>query len=259
MSDWLLNLPVLWMALIIFGLTFLMAAAIYVVITRLAVGERAVAFKAISPGMLPSLGIIFGLLVGFTASQVWNDFEKAKLAVANEASALRTVMLLGQRLSPDDDTQPRTLIHDHINAAVNEEWPAMASRQATLVTLQSHLSDALKMTLAILPTDEGQRTAQHEIVTSLETALEARRQRIIISQSTVSSIKWAGLILQALCTLIAIAMAHSDNRLSTAIALGLFSTGVAVSIVLIASYSRPFTGEISVGPELLQLVMTTGN
>lgn len=149
MSDWLLNLPVLWMALIIFGLTFLMAAAIYVVITRLAVGERAVAFKAISPGMLPSLGIIFGLLVGFTASQVWNDFEKAKLAVANEASALRTVMLLGQRLSPDDDTKPRTLIHDHINAAVNEEWPAMASWQATLVTLQSHLSDALKMTLAI--------------------------------------------------------------------------------------------------------------
>jgi hypothetical protein len=29
--------------------------------------------------------------------------------------------------------------------------------------------------------------------------------------------------------------------------------------VLIASYSRPFTGEISVGPQLLQQVMTTGN
>jgi multisubunit Na+/H+ antiporter MnhC subunit len=66
-------------------------------------------------------------------------------------------------------------------------------------------------------------------------------------------------LLQALCTLIAIAMVHSDNRLTSAIALGLFSTGIAVAIILIASYSRPFTGDISIGPELLQQVMATGN
>jgi hypothetical protein len=56
---------------------------------RLAVGDRARAFKALSPGMLPPLGIIFGLLVGFIAVQVWNDFDRAKAAVASEASALR--------------------------------------------------------------------------------------------------------------------------------------------------------------------------
>jgi hypothetical protein len=44
------------------------------------------AFKALSPGMLPPLGIIFGLLVGFVAVQVWNDFDRAKLAVAAEAA-----------------------------------------------------------------------------------------------------------------------------------------------------------------------------
>jgi hypothetical protein len=33
----------------------------------LAVDDRARAFKAVSPGMLPPLGIIFGLLVGFVA------------------------------------------------------------------------------------------------------------------------------------------------------------------------------------------------
>ena len=58
-------------------------------------------------------------------------------------------------------------------------------------------------------------------------------------------------ILQGLCTLIAIAMVHSDNRLACAIALTLFATGIALSLLLIAAYSRPFTGEISVGPDLL--------
>jgi hypothetical protein len=132
-------------------------------------------------------------------------------------------------------------------------------QHADLTALPSHLIEALKTTIAATPADEGQKMAQQEILRALQTALDARRQRIIVSQSTVSSIKWAGLLLQALCTLIAIAMVHSDNRLTACIALGLFSTGIAVAVILIASYNRPFTGDISVGPELLKQVMTTGN
>ena len=77
MSDWLHNLPVVWMALVVFGFTYLVAAAIHAVVTVLAVGERARSFKAVSPGMLPPLGIIFGLFVAFTVAQVWNDNDGA--------------------------------------------------------------------------------------------------------------------------------------------------------------------------------------
>ena len=49
MSDWLHNLPVVWMAVVTFGFTYMVAAAIYAVVTLLAVGERARAFKAVSP------------------------------------------------------------------------------------------------------------------------------------------------------------------------------------------------------------------
>ena len=69
-------------------------AAIYLIVIGLAVDDRARAFKALSPGMLPPLGIIFGLLVGFVAVQVWNDFDRAKVAVVSEASALRGVVFL---------------------------------------------------------------------------------------------------------------------------------------------------------------------
>ena len=95
------------------------------------------------------------------------------------------------------------------------------------------------------------------MIGALENAFEARRQRILISQSSVSKIKWAGLLLQALCTLVAIAMVHVDHRGACAIGLALFVTGVAMSILLIGCYSRPFTGEISIGPELLQQAITS--
>ena len=87
MSDWLLNLPVPWMAVVVFAATYLLAAVVYWVVTRLAVNERARTFKSVSPGMLPPLGILFALLVGFIAVEVWNNYDKAKVAVATEASA----------------------------------------------------------------------------------------------------------------------------------------------------------------------------
>ena len=81
MSDWLHNLPLLWMALVIFGVTYLFAAIIQTIVRLFASGERVRAFKAVSPGMLSPLGVIFGLFVVFTAAQVWTDNDHAHAAV----------------------------------------------------------------------------------------------------------------------------------------------------------------------------------
>ena len=94
MSDWLHNLPIVWMALVVFSLTALVTAAIYVVVTRLSVGGRARSFKAVSPGLLPVLGTLFALFVAFAAAQVWSDNDKANSFVDREASTLRAVVIL---------------------------------------------------------------------------------------------------------------------------------------------------------------------
>jgi hypothetical protein len=109
------------------------------------------------------------------------------------------------------------------------------------------------------PTGAGQQTAQREIITALDSALDARRQRIIVSQAEVNPVKWWCLYLQAVCELIVIALVHCDNRLASSIALGLFATGVATSVLLIAAHDRPFIGQISVGPgPLLQIMPGEG-
>ena len=95
MGEWMYNLPVLWMALVVFTVTFVVTGCIYMLVMFAAKGERAArAFKSMSPGMLPPLGIIFGLFVAFLAAQVWSDFDRAQAAVSREASSLRAVLLL---------------------------------------------------------------------------------------------------------------------------------------------------------------------
>ena len=259
MGNWLLNLPLFWMAVVVLAATYLVTAGLYWVVIKLAVGDRARSFKAVSPGMLPPLGILFALLVGFIAVEVWNNFDKAKIAVATEASALRAVVLLSGNFPEEQKKRIYALVDRHIEESINKEWPAMAHRRATLSTLRANaLIEALQDVLALKPADETQRIAQPEIMKALETAMDARRQRIVVSQSSVGTVKWAGIVLQALCTLVAIAMVHSDNRLACAIAMTLFATGIALSLLLIAAYSRPFTGEISVKPDLLRQVVTSG-
>jgi len=49
------------MPLLVFGVTYFVAASVYVVVVALAEGERAF-FKTVLPGMLPLLGILFAVL-----------------------------------------------------------------------------------------------------------------------------------------------------------------------------------------------------
>lgn len=255
MSDWLHDLPVIWMAVLVSGVIYLITAAIYAVVMVFATGERARAFKVISPGLLSPLGTLFGLFVVFTTLQVWNDNDRANAAVDREASALGEVVALADSFPGEPQARLRALIRRHIEVAATEEWPMMAHRTATLNITPRHLDEAMQLTLALTPTSQGQQIAQREIATHLGAAFDARRQRILVSQQEVNFGKWACLFVEAFCVMLAIALMQSDNRLTATITMGLFATGVAASVVLILSHDRPFIGQLSVGPDPLLQAM----
>jgi hypothetical protein len=226
MSDWLHGLPILWMTMVVFGLVYVLAGAIQLVIRLLAGGNGARSFAAISPGMLPPLGLVFGLFVVFTAAQVWSDNDRATAVVNREASALRAVVVLAGIFPGEPEARLRNLVRQYIQETAAQEWPQMARRSASLKVTPPPLAEALQSTLALAPSSAGQQSTQHEIVAALQTALDARRQRIIISQSQVNFVKWLCLFIQAVCALVAIAMVHSGNQLSSIIAMGIFATGI---------------------------------
>ena len=251
---WLHDLSTGWLAVVVFAATYLVTAAIFVVVMALAKGRRAEAFKAVSSGLLPPMGLLFGLLVGFLAAQVWSNADRARLAVDREASAMRSVDLLMQAFPGEPEARMRVLLRRQIEESVAVEWPAMSRGDATLTVIPVALDGALRFALTLTPRTEGQTTAQREIVASVQTAFDARRQRIILSESSVNWVMWTGVILVGVLTLLAIAFVQSGNRLAAAIALGLFASAMACSLVLIASQNRPFSGQFRIGPDVLQEV-----
>jgi hypothetical protein len=255
MIEWLYHLPVVWMALVVFVATALVAMAIYVGVLALATGDRAQAFKAVLPAVLTPLAVVFGLLVGFLAAQVWSEADRASAAVIREASALRTIVVLAGSFPKEREAHIRAFVRRHIQEAVSQEWPAMARQRATLTMLRTSDAEALQVILSLVPESDAQAFAKREMAAALQSALDARRQRIDISRSTINWVKWTGVMLPALLILLTIAILHSDNRKAGAIAIAIYSISLAACVVLIASHNRPFTGEISVGPDLLLQVM----
>ena len=239
------------MALIVFGTAYLAASGIWAIVIVLAKGVRLRAFKSFAPTLLSPLGTIFALFVAFIVAQVWSALDRAESALNREASALRTVVLLASSFPKEQEAQIRGLVRRHVDEAVNTEWPTMAIQSATLEVASPPLAEALQLALSFVPNNEGQIVAQREIVTAVENALDARRQCIILSRSSVNWVKWSCLFAQAICMFVAIAIVHSHDRIAAGIALGIFATGVSVSMLLIASHDRPFSGEISVKPDVL--------
>ena len=62
---------------------YAIAALVFWSATR-STGDRS---RLVDPGILSPLGVVFGLLIVFTAAQVWGDLAQANSAVADEASA----------------------------------------------------------------------------------------------------------------------------------------------------------------------------
>jgi hypothetical protein len=171
------------------------------------------------------------------------------------ARCARAIVLLAGAFPGETETRLRKLVRLYIHDAVTMEWPAMAGQSATLTLAPPRLAEALRLALTLSPHGDGQVAAQREMIASLQTALDARRQRIILSGSSIDWVKWTVLLVQAGLTLLTVGMIHSDNRAANRIIMTIFATGVGVAIVLIASHSGPFSGDLSVQPTILLQVM----
>jgi hypothetical protein len=138
----------------------------------------------------------------------------------------------------------------------SNEWPAMARGQASLQSIAVGLADALTAVLSFTPVQANQQVAREHAVVSIERALDARRNRIRLSQAGIAPIQWLVIIVLAVLILITLAMVLLENRLAMAITTFIYSTAIAVCLVLLMVYDRPFgVGGFVIQPTVLRDIM----
>jgi len=242
-------------ALVVFGACYMLTAAIFCLAAILS--RRAVAkdLKEVAPVLTP-LCIILGLLIGFLAARVWANLDRANQYLGQEAGALRETILLTDALPSDVRTGVRQAVKKQIDFIESKEWPAMASGSANLHSVAVGLAEAMTALLSFTPVQSNQQLAQQRALAAIEQALEARRNRVLLSEAEIAPLQWIVIIGLAVLILVTLAMVLIQERLAMAIAMFIYSTGIAVCLVLLMSYDRPFgTGGFVVQPTVLRDIL----
>ncbi len=248
---WVEDQPTLLVAVLVFGFCYLLAAVIFVASVFVLRLPGATGLHATSPAMLSALGVVTGLVIAFVASHVWSNLTSAENYVIHEASAVRDTVLLAEVLPDEMRTKVRSGVKAYLHFIDTEDWSAMSKGHANLRRPPPGLTDAMNTVLAANLSGSGQQISQQRIVIAIQQALEARRQRIFLSEASIETTQWVAIFILAFLMLIAIRIVHAD-RIAAAANLFIFSSAVAACLVLLIVSDRPFSaGGVTLQPGAL--------
>src|SRR5580692_5040658 len=149
-------------------------------VTKLAKNNEIAGFK------FATVGVIYAVLLAFTVIVVWEKFNDAQTAVANEAGATEALAV-------------RTALANYLSAAIDDEWPAMARETESQAT--EHALDSLYNAAIALNRSGTRGTADMaEVFRQLDNVTADRRVRLHLATGLVPNVIWIVLFMGALLT-----------------------------------------------------------
>jgi hypothetical protein len=252
---WIESQPTALIAVLVTAFTYGIAAVIFLAMMVISRWRIAGELKGMTPVMLTPLAVIVGLLIAFLASRVWTNIDRATSFIAQEASAVREAILLSDALPEATRAAVRAAIVRYVQFIETNDWPAMAQATANLRRIPPGLSDAMTALLSVAPTGMGQQVAQQRAVIAIEQALQARRQRIVLSQTKIAPVQWVVVVLLTALLLLTIGIVHIDKPATSAVGMAILSAAVASCLVLLMALGRPFgVGGVTLEPTPLREV-----
>jgi hypothetical protein len=250
---WIEAQPILVIALIVFGISYLFAAVVFVLVTC-APKSWIHHFRQVSSVTVTAVAVVLGVLLGFLAAHVWANFDRAYDYVGQEAGALAQTLMFAETFPPDIRTRLRDTVAAHVKSVVDEEWPAMARREGIARGPSASLAEAVTTILAFTPASPKEELARKRALVAVEKALDARHARIMLSGVTIDRTQWRVIMLLFALIMATVGMVHADNRTSNAIALFLVASASATSFVLLLAYDHPLSarGGAFVEPTVLR-------
>lgn len=199
--------------------------------------------------------VIFGILIGFVASDVWDRWRQASEAVGSESASLSMLSALASVSGlPADGI--RHGIRVYISTVVEKDWPSMA-RTGTGAPEAEQALGALLRTVAATQHDPKDPNAKFDAML-LDVAMKvqtARATRLTLSSSNSEAVKWACVLILALMGQISIAMLHLDRPRPHLAAMTILTSSIVLLISLIAANEGPFQPPIYLSSDPIARVL----
>jgi hypothetical protein len=242
-----------WLSLPLPALILILAAfytASALVLIRLSfgalVGPWVRSFRGVVAPFFGGIVIIFSILVGFLASDVWDRNRRAAAIVRGEGASLVSLHTLAAALGAPHVAIDRA-IRAYATALINKEWPWMENGEASPEAEAAQ--DELLQTVAQSDLAAAGKVALDRLL--LDTALrvrEARGDRLAFSSDFSENFKWSCVLLMALMAQISLAAVHLNEARAQIAAMVIFTASIVLVIGLIAAHEGPFQPPLGIRP-----------
>lgn len=205
--------------------------------------------------LFSAIMVIFGIQIGFVASDIWDRNRRASAAVETESASLTMLNALAAASGlPADGI--RQAIRVYVTAVTGKEWPSMADSGLGAAEAEQALGGLLR-TVAATQHDPKDANAKFDTLL-LDMALKvqaARADRLVLSAPYSESIKWACVLVLALTGQISIAMLHLDRPRPHLAAMVIFTSSLVLIIALIAANEGPFQPPLYISSDPIARVL----
>ena len=198
---------------------------------------------------IPSIGVLYAVVLGFTAVIVWERYDQAQAEVEKEANVLGDLFRDAQAFPDDTRRELETKLRSYARLVVEKEWPAMAEHHSSPEARDAY-NQVWQTYYRFTPQNEQERVWYTQSLTRLNQLGDQRRLRMLSSRSGgVPSVMW-GVLLGA--GAITIGFSYLFGMRNT-VAQVLMTAGLALTIALvllsILALEQPFAGITRIQPD----------
>ena len=245
----------LWLsAVLLVGLASLVAMAGPVFVRRRVSLDRLSTNNEVAGFKFATVGVLYAVMLAFAVIVVWERFNDAENAVAQEAGAAATIYRLADGIGAEPRAALRDELTGYINALIAEDWPAMERGGASPVATRA-LDGVYAAVLTYSPSDGRGTTVLTEILQQIDLLTQTRRARGVMASGIVPGVVWLVLLGGAVLTIGFTLFFGTENLRAQSLMTGVLSVLIFSALLIIVAIDHPFAGSVKVRPEALSTVL----
>jgi hypothetical protein len=199
------------------------------------------------------VGVVYAVLLGFSAIIVWEQFRHAEEDVAHEANALADLYRDSRVFPPEVRKAVELRVREYARLVVEKEWPAMVKGESSAETWDAY-NGLWRTYHDFQPQDDHQRVWYGESLQQLNAFADSRRDRLLSMQSGVPTVMWGVLLVGGAITIaFSFLFGMRSTRAQVFMTASLALT-IGVALLSILALEKPFSGITRVDPEAFDQV-----
>lgn len=200
------------------------------------------------------IGVVYAVLLGFSAIIVWEQFRNAQEGAELEANALADLYRDAQVFPAETREAIEARLREYARLVVEDEWPAMAAGESSARTWEAY-NLLWRAYHEFRPQDEHQYAWYGESVQRLNLLGDQRRNRLLSVRSGVPAVMWTVLVGAGAVTIGFSFLFGTGNPRAQALMVGALALTIGVVLLSILALEHPFGGITRVDPEAFEQVL----